>query len=215
MSRSHWNDLESWFQKALARPESERSSFLEAHCKDPALRGQVEELLRSDADAAPFLATPTRPESAPAAFPMPSDPNSTTDSSVSSSAPTSVPTWIGPYRILDHISEGGMGSVYLAEQREPVRRRVALKVIKHGMDTREVLRRFEVERQALALMNHPNIARVFDAGSTDAGRPYFTMEHCPGLPIAEYCDRNELDVRTRLELFVQVCDGIHHAHQKG
>jgi serine/threonine protein kinase/Tfp pilus assembly protein PilF len=125
------------------------------------------------------------------------------------------PDRIGHYRILGTVGEGGMGVVYLAEQEHPVRRRVALKVIKLGMDTREVIARFEVERQALALMNHPNIAKVFDAGTTDGGRPYFAMEHVSGVPITDHCDRHRLSNRERLDLFQQVCQAVHHAHQRG
>ena len=121
---------------------------------------------------------------------------------------------IGPYHLLQLIGEGGMGEVWLAEQRQPVRRRVAVKLIKIGMDTREVVARFESERQALALMDHPAIAKVFDAGSTPEGRPYFVMEYVVGLPITEYCDRHKLSTRQRLELFIQVCEGVQHAHQK-
>ena len=111
------------------------------------------------------------------------------------------------------IGEGGFGAVYLAEQREPVRRRVALKVVKLGMDSKEVLARFEAERQALAMMDHPNVAKVFDAGMTASGRPYFAMEHVPGVPITQYCDDQKLTVRERLELFVPVCDGAARPHQ--
>jgi non-specific serine/threonine protein kinase/serine/threonine-protein kinase len=122
---------------------------------------------------------------------------------------------IGPYRLLDRIGEGGFGAVYLAEQREPVRREVALKLIKLGMDTRQVIARFEQERQALAVMNHPNIARVLDAGTTEDDRPYLVMEHVAGEPIAEYCDRHRLTLRQRLELFLPVCHAVQHAHTKG
>jgi serine/threonine protein kinase/tetratricopeptide (TPR) repeat protein len=122
---------------------------------------------------------------------------------------------IGPYRILRVIGEGGMGIVYEAEQERPVRRKVALKLIKWGMDTRDVIARFESERQALALMNHPNIARVYEAGATDEGRPYFAMEHVHGIPITEYCDKHRLRVGERLKLFIDVCEAIQHAHQKG
>ena len=107
-----------------------------------------------------------------------------------------------------------MGEVWLAEQRQPVRRRVAIKLIKPGMDTREVVARFESERQALALMDHPAIAKVFDAGSTSEGRPYFAMEYVPGMPITDYCDKHKLDLRQRLELFILVCEGVQHPHQK-
>ena len=121
---------------------------------------------------------------------------------------------IGPYHLLYPIGRGGMGEVWLAEQKEPVRRAVALKLIKAGMDTREVVTRFESERQALALMDHPAIAKVFDAGSTPQGRPYFVMEYVNGVPITHYCDKHKLSMRQRLELFMAVCDGVQHAHQK-
>ncbi|HET6205225.1 MAG TPA: serine/threonine-protein kinase [Terracidiphilus sp.] len=121
---------------------------------------------------------------------------------------------IGPYHLLQLIGEGGMGAVWLAEQRSPVRRRVALKIIKAGMDSREMIARFESERQALAVMDHPAIAKVYDAGSTAAGVPYFAMEYVAGMPIADYCDKHRLSMRARLDLFVQVCEGVQHAHQK-
>ena len=122
---------------------------------------------------------------------------------------------IGPYKILEQIGEGGMGVVYLAEQGQPIQRRVALKLIRLGMDSKQVVARFESERQALALMNHPNIARVHDAGSTEQGLPYFVMELVQGVPITQYCDRHRLSTEERLQLFAQVCEGVHHAHQKG
>src|SRR5687768_8264705 len=124
-------------------------------------------------------------------------------------------TLIGRYKLLEQVGEGGMGVVYVAEQTEPVRRRVALKIIKPGMDTKQVIARFEAERQALAMMDHPNIARVVDAGTTDAGRPYFVMELVRGMPITEYCDQARLSPRQRLELFIDVCQAVQHAHQKG
>jgi serine/threonine protein kinase/tetratricopeptide (TPR) repeat protein len=126
-----------------------------------------------------------------------------------------LPDHIGPYKVLDFLGEGGMGAVYLAEQEQPIRRKVALKVIKLGMDTKEVIARFESERQALAMMNHPNIAQVHDAGTTDRGAPYFVMEYIAGVPIADYCDRHRLSTRERLEIFIPVCQAIQHAHQKG
>ena len=141
-----------------------------------------------------------------------------TESSQSTKAPDCQPDRlerIGSYRILETLGEGGMGIVYLAEQVEPIRRRVALKVVKLGMDTREVLARFDAERQALAVMSHPNVAKVFDAGVTEQGRPYFAMEYVPGIRITEYCDMRCLPVRERLELFTKVCAAIQHAHQKG
>src|SRR4029077_20231791 len=122
---------------------------------------------------------------------------------------------IGRYKLLQQIGEGGCGVVYMAEQEEPVRRRVALKVIKLGMDTKQVIARFEAERQALAMMDHPNIAKVLDAGATDAGRSFFVMELVRGIPLTEYCDQNQLNPRQRLELFVQVCQAVQHAHTKG
>ena len=122
---------------------------------------------------------------------------------------------IGRYKLLQQIGEGGCGVVYMAEQEEPVRRRVALKVIKLGMDTKSVIARFEAERQALALMDHPNIAKVLDAGATETGRPYFVMELVRGIKITDYCDQNNLSTRERLDLFIQVCQAIQHAHQKG
>ncbi len=122
---------------------------------------------------------------------------------------------IGRYKLLERIGEGGFGVVFMAEQQQPVRRKVALKVIKAGMDTKQVIARFDAERQALAMMDHPNIAKVLDAGATDSGQPYFVMELVPGVPITEYCDRNKLPPRERLELFVQVCQAVQHAHTKG
>ena len=122
---------------------------------------------------------------------------------------------IGPYKILREIGEGGFGAVYLAEQEQPVKRTVAIKVIKAGMDTRQVVARFEAERQALALMDHPHIARVIDAGATANGRPYFVMDFVKGEPITTYCDRHTMALNARLELFVQVCDAVQHAHGKG
>ena len=124
-------------------------------------------------------------------------------------------TVIGPYKLLQQIGEGGMGVVFMAEQTEPIQRTVALKIIKPGMDTRQVIARFEAERQAVAMMDHPNIAKVLDAGTTDSGRPYFVMELVKGVPITKYCDEKHLPLRARLELFVQVCQAVQHAHQKG
>ena len=124
-------------------------------------------------------------------------------------------TKIGHYELLELIGEGGMGLVYLAEQKEPVRRKVALKIVKLGMDTKEVVARFETERQTLALLEHPNIAHVFDAGTTETGRLYFVMEYVEGRSITKYCDEQKLNVEERLELFREVCEGVHHAHQKG
>ena len=126
-----------------------------------------------------------------------------------------LPESIGPYKILELLGEGGMGLVYLAEQVKPIHRRVALKVIKLGMDSKQVIARFETEREALALMNHPNVAKVLDAGTTPEGRPYFSMEHVAGIPITEYCDKHRLATEERLHLFMDVCHAVQHAHQKG
>ncbi|MGI9584624.1 MAG: serine/threonine protein kinase, partial [Acidimicrobiia bacterium] len=121
---------------------------------------------------------------------------------------------IGPYRLVRLLGEGGMGEVWLATQTEPVKRKVALKIIKQGMDTKEVVARFEAESQALAMMDHPNIAKVYDAGATPGGRPYFAMEYVKGVPITEHCDRHRLTNQDRLRLFTQVCEGVQHAHHK-
>src|SRR5207244_12149638 len=123
--------------------------------------------------------------------------------------------WIGRYKLLQQIGEGGYGVVYLAQQEEPVRLQVALKVIKLGMDTKQVVARFEAERHALALMDHPNIARVFDAGGTDIGRTFMVMELVRGIRITDYCDQNQLSMAERLNLFIPVCRAVQHAHQKG
>jgi eukaryotic-like serine/threonine-protein kinase len=185
--------------EAKARPAgAERERFLAEACReDVALKEQIVSLLEADADDnGSFLKItqilhPTIP-------------------------PTEKPgDRIGRYKLLEQIGEGGCGVVYMAEQEEPVRRRVALKVIKLGMDTKQVIARFEAERQALALMDHPNIAKVLDAGATDAGRPYFVMELVHGIKITDYCDQNNLSTNERLELFIQVCQAIQHAHQKG
>jgi serine/threonine protein kinase len=129
--------------------------------------------------------------------------------------PSRIPAHIGPYRILSEIGSGGMGTVYVAEQKTPVKRRVALKVIKLGLDSREVLKRFELERQALAVMNHQNVAKVFEAGATEQGQPYFVMEYVEGLPLDRYCDKHKLSLKQRVELFRLICAGVQHAHHKG
>src|SRR5690348_7077719 len=128
--------------------------------------------------------------------------------------PGAAPSDVGPYHITELIGAGGMGEVYKARQEQPIRRTVALKLIKLGMDSREVIARFQAERQTLAMMSHPNVAQVFDAGLSESGRPYFVMEHVPGESITSFCDRQQYTVRQRLELFIQVCDAVQHAHQK-
>ena len=175
----------------------ERDAFVEKSCRDDeALRGRVNDLLAFETEARSFLSeeqlAPTR------------------------ATERCIPgTKIGRFKLLEEIGEGGCGIVYMAEQRQPVRRKVALKIIKPGMDTREVVARFEAERQALAMMDHPNIARVLDGGETEQGRPYFVMELVDGVPITEYCDANRLTAQERLKLFVKVCHAVQHAHQKG
>ncbi|UCE61539.1 MAG: serine/threonine protein kinase [Phycisphaerales bacterium] len=202
MAKTRQERLEALFSAAVELDSrGARKAFLDTACGDDAeLRGQVEELLTAHGKVGTFLDTP------------PVDPESTTEVRVPDEVSGEK---IGRYRILETIGEGGFGIVYMAEQEEPVRRKVALKVIKLGMDTKQVIARFEAERQALALMDHPSIARVIDAGATDRGRPYFVMELVKGSTITEYCNQNKLTVRERLELFLSVCQAVQHAHQKG
>jgi len=200
---STFQRVEAIFHEARGLAGDARAAFLDRACAgDAGLREKVEELLRADDLAGDFL------ESGPGS----ADGTPDIESAPISEAPG---TRIGPYKLLEQIGEGGFGTVFMAEQEQPVRRRVALKIIKLGMDTRSVVARFEQERQALALMDHPNIAKVFDAGATGQGRPYFVMELCTGDSITDYCDKNNLAIHQRLELFVQVCQAVQHAHQKG
>jgi serine/threonine protein kinase/tetratricopeptide (TPR) repeat protein len=207
---------DSVFAVALSMPTAaERAAYLDDACKDnAALRHEVEALLHAHEQAGDFLAEPIVKAVPTSALPSagPEDKPQTIDPPFQAEAPG---TLIGPYKLLQLLGEGGMGAVYVAEQQQPVKRRVALKVIKPGMDTARVLARFAAERQALALMDHTNIAKVLDAGSTQAGRPYFVMELVKGVPITRYCDELHLPLRDRLELFVPVCQAIQHAHQKG
>jgi WD40 repeat protein/serine/threonine protein kinase len=180
---------------------AERSAYLDRACGGgDVMRARVEALLRAHEQAGSFLAARPLAGSATLDAPKPLE---------------GAGTVIGQYKLLQTIGEGGMGTVYMAEQTQPVRRLVALKVIKAGMDTRQVLARVGAERQALALMDHPNIAKVLDAGATETGRPYFVMELVKGVPITRYCDDRRLTLRERLELFVPVCQAVQHAHQKG
>jgi serine/threonine protein kinase/tetratricopeptide (TPR) repeat protein len=191
---------ESIFTQALEiESAAERAAFLDQACgNNLALRAEVEALLRAHGRSGDLL---DLTESSPATKELPA---------------REVPgTIIGPYKLLEQIGEGGMGTVWMAEQTQPIQRRVAIKVVKEGMDSRQVLARFEAERQALALMEHPHIAKVLDAGQTPYGRPYFVMELVKGKPITMYCDENCLAVRERLELFGDVCRAVEHAHQKG
>src|SRR5262245_8149296 len=196
-------EMLSIFCVALERlAADERAAYLDAACgKDAELRARIEELLRAHEAASGFL-----PEQPVTGNPRPTS---------AEPLPQRPGVVVGPYKLLQQIGEGGMGTVFMAEQTQPVQRRVALKIIKPGMDSRQVIARFEAERQALALMDHPHIARVFDAGTTDGGRPYFVMELVKGVPITTYCDEHHLTPRERLELFVPVCQAVQHAHQKG
>jgi serine/threonine protein kinase/tetratricopeptide (TPR) repeat protein len=193
------------FAGALALPASERTRFLDRACgSDSALRGRVDALISAHESAGGFMPPPREISlGEKSGGPLPHAPVDREG------------TRIGRYKLLQKIGEGGCGVVWMAEQEEPVRRRVALKVIKLGMDTKNVIARFEAERQALALMDHPNIARVLDAGATDTGRPFFVMELVPGVPITKYCDQHNLSTAARLGLFTQVCQAVQHAHQKG
>jgi serine/threonine protein kinase/tetratricopeptide (TPR) repeat protein len=212
----------------LIIPDEQKAYLDQACAASPELRQKVEELLRSYAEAGSILdrpaveAPPTSGYESPPTGghePAPQAPGQTVDSFPKPEGPGIVVegpgSRIGPYKLLQRIGEGGMGVVYMAEQEQPVRRRVALKIIKPGMDTGQVVARFEAERQALALMDHFNIAKVLDAGATSTGRPYFVMELVKGVPITRYCDQNRLNARERLELFVPICQAIQHAHQKG
>ena len=193
---------ETIFDQAIAiESPQDRAAFLEQACQDDAqLLGTIKQLVEDHFRAGRFLERPAMdPQQTSAFLPV----GETTG------------TQVGPYKLLQQIGEGGMGVVYMAEQQKPVRRRVALKIIKPGMDSRQVIARFEAERQALAMMDHPNIARVLDAGCTDSGRPYFAMELIQGIPITQYCDDKQLNTVERLELFIQVCQAVQHAHQKG
>ncbi len=203
MHTSRFGLAKEHFLEACELPADKRAAFLDAVCDgDAPLRADVETLLAAhqdaDADRGPTLISVETP--APQLQGLDEERQGQR---------------IGPYVILELIGHGGFGSVYVAQQEIPVRRRVALKIVKAGMDTRQVIARFEAERQALALMDHPNIAQVFDGGSTAAGRPYFVMELVRGLPITDYCKQNDLSPQLRLNLMVQVCRAVQHAHQKG
>jgi eukaryotic-like serine/threonine-protein kinase len=205
------------FLEALEKSDpTERDAYLEQACGgNPLLRRHVEQLIKALDEAGSFMALPEAPEDATVKLASSTGTVSTSPSSESRPIAEGPGTRLGPYKVLERIGEGGMGVVFMAEQESPVRRKVALKIIKPGMDSRHVIARFEAERQALALMDHPNIARVLDAGTTDAGRPYFVMELVKGVAITEYCDHNQISPRQRLELFVPVCQAIEHAHQNG
>jgi eukaryotic-like serine/threonine-protein kinase len=204
--------LQEIFEHLIGLEQAQREEYLASACGDnAALRKEVEALLRAHDGAAKFLASPTAgslADSAPTA-------DSSAAATLAAAIRESPGTRIGPYRLLQLIGEGGFGSVFMAEQEKPVARRVALKIIKLGMDTHQVVARFEQERQALAMMDHPNIAKVLDAGATDTGRPFFVMELVKGDPIAEYADKHNMSIEERLALFAQVCNAVQHAHTKG
>src|SRR6266404_7613983 len=198
MSAPH-NLEDEIFEAAVRLPPGQRSEHLKKACGDDAqLRRRIEaRLLAHEEDHQSMLSEDFDAE--------------TTLVEVDEKLGTK----IGRYRLLQKIGEGGNGVVFMANQEEPVQRRVALKVIKLGMDTKSFIARFEAERQALAMMDHPSIAKILDAGATEKGRPYFVMELVRGVPITEYCDKNHLPTQQRLDLFMQVCHAIQHAHQKG
>ncbi len=196
------------FEQAIERAVDERAAFVAAACEgDPGLCAEVESLLWHFEDESPFLVSP--PEVSGAGEGLRAALRGGADD------PIQAGQTIDRYTLLEPLGEGAFGTVWAAEQREPVKRRVAIKIIKLGMDTKQVISRFESERQALAMMDHPNIARIFDGGSTETGRPYFVMELVKGTTIVEYCDAERLNTRSRLELFITVCRAIQHAHQKG
>jgi eukaryotic-like serine/threonine-protein kinase len=220
MEPERWQEIERLCYAALSEEKSARAAFLDRACGgDEALRRAVELLLAQHEKDDGFLEVPAMEVAARGLARDQQDdasgsPSPAQTTETAPDLPSVERISIGPYRLLQKLGEGGMGEVWLAEQSKPVRRLVALKLIKAGMDTREVVARFDSERQALALMDHPAIAKVFDAGSTPEGRPYFVMEYVAGIPITDYCDKHKLTTRQRMELFIQVCEGVQHAHQK-
>src|SRR5215831_14673702 len=209
MDKPGASPAETIFIAVLGLPPAGRPAYLDAACGDnQKLRQRVEALLRAHEAPEGFL--PEDPGAPPQSAQSPSHAGFLAAQLSEKQGDT-----IGHYKLLEKIGEGGCGVVYMAEQEQPVKRKVALKIIKLGMDTKQVVARFEAERQALALMDHSNIAKVLDAGATDTGRPYFVMELVGGIKLTEYCDRKRLGMRQRLELFIQVCRAIQHAHQKG
>jgi serine/threonine protein kinase/tetratricopeptide (TPR) repeat protein len=206
------NSLRTILAEALAIVDlDQRAAYLASACgNDAALRKEVEELIRAQCEAGGFLPEQPRVSGPTDAPTLPSEATTLNAPMIEQAGDR-----VGRYRLLQKIGEGGCGAVYRAQQEEPVRRRVAFKVIKLGMDTRQVVARFEAERQALALMDHPHIAKVLDGGVTEAGRPFFVMELVQGIPITRYCDERKLDTPQRLKLFVQLSQAIEHAHRKG
>src|SRR5687767_12745776 len=191
--------VEPLLDEALPKSPAERAAFLDHACEgNRELRQEVERLLAAHPQAEGFLDRPALHGTAA------HGPHAEASGTI-----------IGPYKLLEQIGEGGMGTVWMAQQTEPVKRAVALKLIKAGMDSKQIIARFEAERQALALMDHANIAKVLDAGATENCRPYFVMDLVKGVPITKYCDEHHLTPRQRLELFIPVCQAVQHAHQKG
>lgn len=213
--------IDSLFISALELPTEDRAVYLDEACgSDLELRARVDKLLAARSQGGSFLEVPAaelrlRAEMAATIEHLSDSEPSSNESDVVDILSDGPGTQIGPYKLLQKLGEGGMGAVYMAEQMQPVKRRVALKIIKPGMDTRQVIARFEAERQVLAMMDHPNIAKVLDVGTTQHGRPFFVMELVNGRPITEHCDHERLTTRERLELFVQVCQAVQHAHQRG
>src|SRR5581483_10934206 len=189
------NQIREIFDQAVELPPAQRGTFLAEACSSSSdLLAAVESLLHAYDRAGQFLADPSIPVARLGIIEFPAG------------------SKIGPYTLLQVIGEGGYGTVYLAQQDLPLRRRVALKIVKAGMDTKQVLARFDLERQALAMMDHPNIARVFDAGTTETGRPFFVMELVNGLPITDFCRKHNVSLSWRLKIFYTVCSAVQHAH---
>ncbi|HEX4611681.1 MAG TPA: serine/threonine-protein kinase, partial [Urbifossiella sp.] len=205
---------EAVFFAAAALPADDRAAYLARACRgDNDLRRRVELMLAARPDVGDFLEPGVAADDATAVFSPSADADSTADHPGRDECVGAV--LAGKYKLVETIGEGGMGSVFMAQQTEPVKRAVAVKVIKAGMDSKAVVARFEAERQALAVMDHPNIAKVLDAGTTESGRPFFVMELVKGEPITQFCDERRLTPRQRLELFVPVCQAVQHAHLKG
>lgn len=212
MSKERYQRITDLFRVASELPIAEREAWLLRQCDDEPLRAEVLELLAHDEQPNPGL---TASDSHRGRMIQDALRDAQDVDAGTGPGDSTVPTLIGPYRLLEKVGEGGMGAVYAAEQLQPIQRPVALKLVKAGMDSAAVVARFETERQTLALMAHPNVAQVFDGGATDEGRPYFVMELVEGEPITDACDARDLSTRERVELFLGVCDGVQHAHQKG
>ncbi len=206
MTPEQWDRIRGLVERALDLPADRRAAMLEEVCSsDPSLRAEAEALLASDNNAlSNFLESPLLTDGL----------RSSLEEITSPARVQAGQVFADRFQLIRKLGEGGMGQVWLAEQTAPVRRQVALKLIRAGMYDEAVLQRFEAERQSLAIMDHPSIAKVFDAGTTPLGQPFFVMEYVPGLPITEYCDQKKLKIRDRLELFIQACEGVQHAHQK-